>query len=67
MIGVRNLEGMLGTVILLRLGLKIAARSRDDYTTYGAHIIGPEILFLSLLKELTLVSYDPGPGEIGGD
>jgi|LakMenE01Jun11ns_1017448.scaffolds.fasta_scaffold9889105_2 hypothetical protein len=54
---------MLGTVILDRLGLKIAARSREVKTFYGAHIIGPYILLGSLVNAETLVSYCPGPGK----
>ena len=43
MIGVKNLEGILGTDILFKLGLVCAALIRGD-TLRGAHMIGPDTL-----------------------
>ena len=68
MIGVKNLDGMLGTDIFCNEGLLCAAAARLGETavmTVVGLIIGP-LVFLDKLcptKADMLVSYCPGPGD----
>lgn len=60
MIGVKNLDGILGAEILRSPGLVAAALNLGDKLFVGPEIIGPETLkFLS--KSDVVVSYFPGP------
>ena len=59
-IGVKNLEGILGADTFNSPGLTAAALSLGDYYLVGALIIGPE-LFFPLSKTDVEASYLPGP------
>ncbi len=59
-IGVKNLEGMLGAEILSRPGFVSAALNLGDWLFDGPEIIGPETLWF-LSKSDVFVSYFPGP------
>lgn len=59
-IGVKNLEGILGAETFSKPGFTAAALSLGDYCLVGALITGPE-LFLPLSKTDVEASYLPGP------
>lgn len=60
MMGVKNLEGILGAETFKRPGLTAAALILGEFYPVGALMIGPEtLLFLS--KTEWVASYFPGP------
>ena len=60
MIGVKNLDGILGADTFNKPGFTAAALSLGDYYLVGALMIGPELL-RPLSNTLVLASYLPGP------